>query len=168
MTQTHGEFMAGLLPGSGVWPCAADVDLTMTIDRLIAQDADTAAAWAAVGTWELPPRRESERLQDALRSYERTQPETFAAAMLLVYSAYYSHPDILVIVEQQCGYPARPPQPMGHAVHTIAADPRPSTAGRPPLWREDGTDRGREIHRRQAEDPERIWTEEEIAAWPTS
>lgn len=168
MTATHETFMAGLLPGNDIWPCAADLDLTPHIERLLCEDPVAADAWAAVGGWALPDRGAPEDVQKALRQYESTDPESFASAMLLVYAAYYTHPRILDLIEGRSGYPARPPQPVGHPVQLDGPDPIPATAASAPLWRADGTTRGRQIRSMQSQDPERIWTEEEIAAWPMS
>lgn len=168
MTPGQERFMAGLLPGNDVWPGAVDLDLASRIDELTAQDAQAKEAWARVGDWVLPDSLDVDGLALAMREYEAAQPGVFAAALLLVYSAYYSHRDVLVIVEDRCGYAARAPQPLGFPVRSPGTDPRPATTGSAPLWREDGTDRAREINRMQTEEPDRIWTEEEIATWPTS
>ncbi len=168
MTSSHETFMAGLLPGHDVWPCAVDLDLLPRIDRLAGEDPDAARAWATVSGWSLPDRSSPEDVHSALRLYESSDPATFSTAMLLVYTAYYTHPIVLDLIEQRSGYPARPPQPVGHPVRFDGPDPIPASSGSAPLWRSDGTTRGSEIRSMQAEDPERIWTEEEIAAWPMS
>lgn len=158
--------MAGLLPGSERWPGAVELDLSSRISRLLEENQVAARSWSEISEWTLPPRSDLERLTAGLREYERTAPDVFAQGLLLVFSAYYSHPDVLRIVEEVSGYPSRPPQPLGHQVLRPGPDPEPSSIGAMPMWRDDGTQRSREVRAQQAQDPERMWTEEEIATWP--
>ena len=168
MTPSQRAFVAGLLPGGGPWPCAADLDLDAEIGRLAATDDRGATAWAAIADLALPEPRDADALHAALTGLERDRPEVFGPALLLVYSAYYAHPAVLRVIEERCGYAARPPQPQGHPIVLAGPDPLPPTTGGAPQWREDGTAVAREVRARQAQDPARIWTEEEIATWPTS
>lgn len=167
MTPSQRTFAAGLLPGNESWPCAADLDLDGEVDRLAASDERAQEAWVRIAAWSLPDRHRGGELHEALLARERDEPEVFAAGLLLVYSAYYSHPRILEVIEDRCGYVARPPQPQGHPISLPELDPTPSTAGSAPVWREDGTEQARIVREAQAHDPDRIWTEEEIATWPT-
>lgn len=158
--------MAGLLPGSDRWPAAVELDLSQGIARLLEEDELAARSWREISEWTLPSRSQPEELTVSLQEFERMSPEVFAQGLLLVYSAYYSHPSVLRLVEQTSGYPSRPPQPLGHQVLLAGPDPDPSSIGAMPKWRDDGTRRSAEVRAQQAQDPERIWTEEEIATWP--
>lgn len=166
MTPAQSIFAAGLLSGNDFWPCAADLELDEEIERLAAADDPASAAWDRIRSWSLPERDREAELHEALIGYQRDEPEVFQAGMLLVYSAYYSHPRVLEVIEARCGYAARPPQPQGHPISLPGLDPTPSTVGAAPLWREDGTERARMVREAQAHDPDRIWTEEEISTWP--
>lgn len=166
MTPSHLAFAAGLLPGNENWPCAAKLDLGDEITRLSLMEHQADTAWDRIGNWSLPQVDHENELRDALIAYQLDEPETFQAGLLLVYSAYYSHPQVLAVIEQRSGYAARAPQPQGHPIDLPGLDPTPLTAGSAPLWREDGTQRARIVREAQALDPDRIWTEEEISTWP--
>ena len=167
MNPSQTSFVAGLLPGNDAWPCAGDLPLEAEINRLAAQDEASSLAWRTIAGWTLPDRSQAEDLHRELQGRQSEDPVTFQHGLLLVYSAYYSHPSVLALIEQRCGYAARPPQPQGHPVVLAGPDRLPSTVGAAPMWREDGTERARLVHEAQAADPEKIWTEEEIATWLT-
>lgn len=162
------SLLAGLLPGDGCWPCAADLGLEPAISSLAESSDAFAEALSLLAEAELPPRTEPDALERALTDLQARQPAAFGSLMLLVYGAYYAHPDVLAVVEERSGYPARPPMPSGHPVLLPGPDRTPATAGGAPSWRLDGTPTAARVWESQAADPHRVWTQEEIWSWPTS
>jgi hypothetical protein len=149
-------FLAALLPGDGHWPSADRLDLDLTA---AAASPVSAAALAAVA--ELPPADPVA----ALTALADRDPATFGAFQVAVYGAYYSHPSVLLVIEERCGYPARAPQPSGHVVPLAGPDPLPTCVGAAPRWRADGTGIADRILAEQAADPDRVWTREDIEQW---
>ncbi len=108
--------LSSLLPGDGDWPSAAATGLPAWFGRRI--DASPALA-EAVG-WlriALPAdfaiRAPSLRQVD-LKGCEAADPARFAIVVTEAVSGYYIDPAVLGVVEAKTGFPARPPQPMGH------------------------------------------------------
>jgi len=162
------SLLVGLLPGGDGWPCAADLDLEPAIAALAEALPQAEAALAALGERALPPRSDPDGLERALTELQASEPAVFGSLMTLAYGAYYAHPDVLAVIEDRCGYPARPPMPAGHPVRLDGPDPSPATAGTAPTWRSDGTDIADRVRDMQQADPQRIWTQEEISSWRTS
>ena len=162
------SLLAGLLPGNGSWPCAADLDLEPAIASLAASSDAYAEALHLLAEVELPPRTDPDALEQALTELQARQPAAFGSLMLLAYGAYYAHPAVLAVVEERSGYPARPPMPSGHPVLLAGPDRTPATAGGAPSWRLDGTPTAERVRELQAADPQRVWTQEEIWSWLTS
>lgn len=156
MDERLAPFLAALLPGDAHWPAADRVGLDLTA---AAASPVTAAALAVVA--ELPsvdPVAELTALADR-------DPASFGAFQVAVYGAYYSHPSVLRVIEERCGYPARAPQPTGHVVPLSGTDPLPTSVGAAPRWRADGTLIADRILAEQAADPDRVWTREDIEQW---
>lgn len=162
------SILAGLLPGDGTWPNAADLDLAEEIIMLAQRVPEQQAALSRLRDLTLPPRSDTSGLQQALEQFEAAEPATFGALLVLAYGAYYAHPHVLALIEERCGYAARPPMPLGHSIQLDGPDPLPATAGGPPTWRSDGTLAAEQVRSMQAADPDRVWTDEEIRSWPTS
>lgn len=160
--------LAGLLPGDGPWPCAADLDLQPVIERLADTSPSQRAALDRLADINLPDRTDPDALRSTLEQLAADDPAMFGALMLLAYGAYYAHPHVLAVVEARCGYAARPPLPTGHPILLPGPDRTPATAGGPPTWREDGTSAAARIRAQQEQDPTRVWTMEEIWSWPMS
>lgn len=162
------SILAGLLPGDGTWPNAADLDLAEEIIEQANRTPEQQAALHRLSHLDLPPRNDAAGLQQALEQLESAEPATFGTLLVLVYGTYYAHPQVLALIEERCGYPARPPMPVGHPIHLDRPDPLPATAGSPPMWRSDGTETAEQVRNMQSADPDRVWTIEEIRSWPTS
>lgn len=108
--------LSSLLPGDSDWPSAAVTGLQDWFGRRI--DASPALA-DAVG-WlrivlpaDFAIRAPSLRLVD-LKGCEAADPARFAVVVTEAVSGYYIDPAVLRVVEAKTGFPARPPQPMGH------------------------------------------------------
>ena len=165
MTPSQLCFLAGVLPGDGQWPCAADLNLD---EASIGASASMLRAWEHISEWQLPAREHPEALAEALTTFERTHPDDFAQGLVMAYGMYYAHPNVLKVVEHRSGYAARPPQPQGHVVVSADTEEHPMTNPAKVLWRNDGTNRSEEIQMIQQTHPDRVWTVEEIATWPMS
>ena len=78
----------------------------------------------------------------ALEALEAEDPERFGAVVIAAYSGYYTHPDVLAVIEAERGYKARPPQPGGYDLaafdDAILAVPR----ARPPSYRDPKKETG--------------------------
>lgn len=163
MNAALDSFVAGLLPGSDIWPSGLEIVFDV---ELPTATIEMRQAWQEISTWILPPTTERVELQQVLQRYEASDSATFAQGMLMAYGCYYSHPRILAVVEQRCGYSARPPQPLGHPV-VYRAEVHPISALSDVRWRLDGTAQAEQIQQIQRSQPAHIWTEEEISTWPT-
>ena len=51
---------------------------------------------------------------EALAEIGARAPACFNAAVVAAYSAYYTRPSVLQVIEDACGYKAGPPQPGGY------------------------------------------------------
>lgn len=150
-------FLAALLPGDGRWPSAADLDLALA--AMVSAVPESASALEVVAG--LP----AGDPVAALEGLAERDPATFGAFQVAVYGAYYSHPRVLAVIEERCGYPARAPQPRGHVVPLVDPDPLPTCLGGQPRWRPDGTQIADTVRATQAADPDRMWSREEIEQW---
>ena len=167
MNRSQRAFLAGVLPGEDGWPCAADLDLGDAISEFQRGGTSTLQAWDAIGEFDFPQPSDPEGLQQRIRVVEEGNPQLFGEALVLVYGAYYAHPDVRALIAQRCGYSDRTPQPLGRPVNLEGPDPQPWSRGEVPRWRSDGTAAATWVRQKQEDNPDRSWTEEEIAAWPT-
>lgn len=71
----------------------------------------------------------------ALRTVEAAQPAAFAALHRHLVNVYYSHPQVLAVLEAQTGYPARPPLFGGYEMTPFDPDRLAAQRQRKPLWR---------------------------------
>jgi hypothetical protein len=71
----------------------------------------------------------------ALHGLEEERPDAFAAFVELVYVAYYTDPRVLAHLEQTTGYPARAPQPHGHALEPFDERVLETVRAREPHYR---------------------------------
>jgi hypothetical protein len=72
---------------------------------------------------------------DRLRAVEAAHPAFFAALVNHAYRGYYTHPTVLRHLERTTGYPARPPQPLGHAIEPWDEGLLARQRQRAPFWR---------------------------------
>ncbi|WP_421928612.1 hypothetical protein [Neoaquamicrobium sediminum] len=103
-----------LVPGDDTYPAASAagvVEASREHARFAATLDDLAARlpedFAALG--------EAERVAE-LERLEVSQEALFSAAVVAVYSLYYTRQPVLDAIEKTNGYSARPPQPQGHAL----------------------------------------------------
>jgi hypothetical protein len=107
-----------LLPGSGTWPRASETRVPTFIAGRAAELPDFAKALDTVCTL-LPADFVSANLASRttiLRAAETHIPDAFAQLVTEAYRGYYTDARVLAQIENQTGYPARPPQPHGREV----------------------------------------------------
>jgi hypothetical protein len=68
---------------------------------------------------------------EVLKRAEAMHPQDFAALVTAVLTGYYEHPDVLTAF----GWPARPPQPLGHTFAPIDEDLLAPVKARGEIWR---------------------------------
>lgn len=116
-----GAVLTSLLPGDGTWPSAASTGLPAWFsDRAGRMPAlADAIAWLRSS---LPAnfasRAPAEREAD-LRTCETRDPHRFSIVTTEAFNGYYIDPAVLAVVEKKTGFPARPPQPMGHRLQAF-------------------------------------------------
>lgn len=69
-----------------------------------------------------------------LKTVEEAQPAFFAALVEHTYRGYYTLPQVQAAI----GYPARPPQPLGHELAPFREELLQIQRGRQPFWRPTG------------------------------
>lgn len=111
-----GALLSSLLPGDTDWPSAAATGLP----AWFASRIDASPALAEAVSWlrvVLPAdfviRAPGIRQVD-LKGCEAADPARFAVVVTEAVSGYYIDPKVLGVVEAKTGFPARPPQPLGH------------------------------------------------------
>jgi hypothetical protein len=120
----------GPVPGAGALGCAAALDATLGRDpalRRLFLDGLTAIALRGFADAGDP--------DAALVEVEAAAPAFFAALVSHTYRAYYTHPRVLEQLEATTGYPARPPQPLGHAMPPWDPALLARQRERAPFWR---------------------------------
>ncbi|NNM01312.1 MAG: hypothetical protein HKO62_11220 [Gammaproteobacteria bacterium] len=70
-----------------------------------------------------------------LRAVEAEHEAAFAATVRHTYNVYYSHPEVLAVLESLTGYPARPPLYAGYAMEPFNPDVLATQRDRQPFWR---------------------------------
>ena len=123
----------GDLPAAGALGCAAAIDATLGRDpalRRIFLDGLTAIALRGFAGSADP--------DATLREVEAAWPAFFAALVSHAYRAYYTDQRVLANLERTTGYPARPPQPLGHQLPPWDPDLLARQRERAPFWRRTG------------------------------
>lgn len=75
--------------------------------------------------------------ESALRDIERFAPQSFAMVVNMVYTAYYTLPQVLTGISERTGYNPGPPQPSGYSMTPFDAELLAPVRDRAPLWRSD-------------------------------
>jgi hypothetical protein len=120
MTTRPDPFLAALLssllPGDGDWPSAVDTVVPVWFGARLGSVPTLALAvdWLRAS---LPPdfavRTPAQRITD-LQACEAKDAARFATVVNEAFNGYYIDPAVLGVIERKTGFPARPPQPMGH------------------------------------------------------
>ena len=126
----------GEVPGAGALGVGASIERTLAgsapLRRLIMEglvEIDVAAGPAGFQGMEEGAR------DGLLRAVEAAHPAFFAALVNHAYRGYYTHPRVLEHLERTTGYPARPPQPLGHAIEPWDEGLLAKQRERKPFWR---------------------------------
>jgi hypothetical protein len=126
----------GDLPGAGALGLAEPIERTLAgsapLRRLFLEGLVEVDLAAGPGGF----RALAGEAQDAaLRRVEAEYPAFFAALLNHAYRGYYTHPSVLQAIERATGYPARPPQPLGHAIEPWDEGLLARQRERAPFWR---------------------------------
>lgn len=116
-----GAVLASLLPGDREWPSAASTGLPAWFGERAAKTpalADTVSWLRASLPPTFPTRSPAEREAD-LKACEAKDPLKFSVLMTEASNGYYTDPGVLAVIERKTGFPARPPQPMGHRLEAF-------------------------------------------------
>jgi hypothetical protein len=124
------------VPGAGALGVGSSIEATLTRSaplRLLFLDGlltiDIAAGPAGFVT------QEASALDGTLARVEAASPAFFAALVHHAYRGYYTHPTVLRALERATGYPARPPQPLGHRIEPWDEKLLDRQRERAPFWR---------------------------------
>ena len=140
MSRMIGAIMDTLLPGGAGFPSASEAgapERIMTEERLLVPLRALADR--------LPPDfagMPSPRRADLLAALEAASPALFSDAVVASYSAYYTRPAVLAVIEAACGYKARAPQPGGYDVSPFDPDLLAIPRSRAASWRNPRTEAG--------------------------
>lgn len=125
----------GDLPGAGGLGVADAIDRTLGetpslrrlfFDGLVRIEVAAGGAFLGLG---------GEDQDAALRRVEAAEPAFFAALVNHTYRGYYVHHRVLKQLEASMGYPARPPQPLGHELPPFDPAILAKQREREPFWR---------------------------------
>jgi hypothetical protein len=126
----------GGVPGAGALGVGESIERTLAgsapLRRLILEglvEVDVAAGAAGFESLDGAARDE------LLRAVEAAHPAFFAALVNHAYRGYYTHPTVLEHLERTTGYPARPPQPLGHSIEPWDEGLLAKQRDRKPFWR---------------------------------
>jgi hypothetical protein len=133
-----GAIMDTLLPGGEGFPSASEAgasDWILTEERLLLPLRALAD--------KVP--RDFEAMTQAARAemlavLEAKFPSLFSDAVVASYSAYYTRPGVLAVIEAECGYKARAPQPGGYDVSPFDPDLLAIPRSRAASWRNPRTE----------------------------
>lgn len=126
-----------LLPGDGVWPGAAVLDLADEISAIAARQPNGAALLDRVEAALADDfvAASASRREAALRVVEADDPAAFQLLVLAAYTAYYTDARVLRVIAAVTGLAARPPQPAGNDLAPFDPTSLSTMRTRPPLWR---------------------------------
>lgn len=132
MTERLARVLATLLPADGPWPLGAALAEIVGTD--LAEVPGGAAALARV-LEALPPDFAAGD-EDALRLIEQGDSDAFGRVVAAAYLAYYTDPQVRVVLEHVTGYSARPPQPLGYELPPFDDALLERQRQRAPYWRD--------------------------------
>lgn len=99
-----------VLPGDARFPSAAALPVAARIIERLARDPVDAEVFA-----QLISRTEAGETPEAALHALAADPAALQRALQCVYAAYYEQPPVRRLLEDLCGYPDRPPQPLGYS-----------------------------------------------------
>ncbi len=130
-----------LLPAHEGVPAAGELGIGEAIEALLDDGARRGrivtvlrATEIALGGAALSDRDAAAR-EALVREVETGEPAAFATLIECAYRTYYSDPRVLARLERTHGYPARPPQPLGHAIEPWDDALVAKQRERGPIWR---------------------------------
>jgi len=162
--EVQQAFADTILPGNLKWPKASEV-LEFPIPYL--SNVEFLPEVLSLEIWKRLVVSSPESRQAICAELERDLAFVFQTLLAMIFSAYYSHPVVLALIEAEHNYPARPPMPEGQTFIPLTKPPV-LPAVTTPLWRKDGTDTCEKVFALQTTDPTKEWKLEEIMTWHTS
>jgi len=162
--EVQQAFADTILPGNLKWPKASEV-LEFPIPYL--SNVEFLPEVLSLEIWKRLVGSSPESRQVICAELERDLASVFQTLLAMIFSAYYSHPTVLALIEAEHSYPARPPMPEGQTFIALTKPPVLPSATTP-LWRKDGTDTCEKVFAMQKTDPTKEWKLEEIMTWHTS
>lgn len=127
-----GAVLDRLVPADGELPGAGGLGLAGEVDARLPERARALLAALPAGFARAPVADQVA----ALRRLEGEAPKVFADLVAVVYAAYYVDPRVLERIERRTGYPARPPQPLGHELEPFDEAVLATVRTRAPSYRE--------------------------------
>jgi hypothetical protein len=124
--------LATLLPGDPPWPSGAVLAETVAADLAATPDG-TAALDRLLAS--LPPDFAAGD-EATLQAIEKQMPADFERILSVAYIAYYTDPEVRLVLESVTGYAARPPQPLGYELPPFDNDLLARQRTRVPFWRD--------------------------------
>lgn len=162
--EVQQAFADTILPGNSKWPKASEV-LDFPIPYL--SNVEFSPEILDLEIWRRLVTSSPESRQTVCSELERDLSAVFQTLLAMIFSAYYSHPMVLALIEARHSYPARPPMPEGQTFISLTKPPKLPTVTTP-LWRKDGTETSEKVFALQTTDPRKEWKLEEIMTWHTS
>ena len=125
-----------LIPMQGSWPGAGALGLA----EAVWTDAHVDGPFEAISAMlsNLPAGFDTLSEEDqyqALIAAEASDTVAFASLWRHAINVYYAHPEVLEVVEQETGYPARPPLYMGYELPPFDEALLEPQKTRAPFWR---------------------------------
>jgi hypothetical protein len=112
----HRAILETLLPGGAGLPAADEAGIDLDKHAELAAPIAAAIMTKAGGEQAIIAGDETQRIA-WLQSAQRELPDAFASLLAALLPDYYESPAVL----QAFGWPARPPQPLGHSIATMDA-----------------------------------------------
>jgi hypothetical protein len=131
MTDPLPLLLATLLPGDGDYPSGAGAAAQLRQDMAA---PDAAAALGEVLAALSPGFAAGD--EAALRRIEAALPQAFDRVVTAAYIAYYTDPEVRLVIERLTGYAARPPQPQGYELPPFDESLLEVQKRRAPFWRD--------------------------------
>ena len=131
-TKQFEAVLSTLLPAHGPWPSGATVAGVVATDLAASLEDRAALAWLLAAL----PGEFTAGDEDALRAVEEAEPERVGRVVNAAYLAYYTDPVVRAVLEEETGYEARPPQPLGYELPPFDEGLLERQRARAPFWRD--------------------------------
>jgi hypothetical protein len=125
-----------LVPAEDGWPSAGleEIVEAMIDDSEVDKEThliDEIIASLSTRFENISPEQQVDELQDI----EARSPQAFASLLRHTYNVYYSSANVLKVLEEKSGYPARPPHLQGYELAPFNPESLNTQKQRRPFWR---------------------------------